>query len=38
VQDQEALVADTTRTWSDKREEWENREQDIKAVLSSTTP
>jgi HK97 family phage major capsid protein len=34
VQDQEQLVADESRTWSEKREEWENREQDIKAVLS----
>lgn len=31
--DQKSLVEDTSRNWSEKREEYDNREADIKAVL-----
>lgn len=33
LEDQKALVLDESRPWSDKREEYENREKDIAAVL-----
>lgn len=32
VDDQKALVLDESRTWADKRDEYENRDKDIKAV------
>lgn len=33
LHDQKALVEDESRTWAEKREEYDNREADIKAVL-----
>lgn len=33
LEDQKTLVLDESRPWSEKRQEWENREADIKAVL-----
>lgn len=35
--DQKALVEDTSRNWSEKREEYDAREKDIKAVLEQHT-
>jgi hypothetical protein len=33
LEDQKALVEDTTRNWSEKRDEYDKREADIKSVL-----
>ena len=37
LEDQRTLVLDESRPWSEKRQEWENREADIKAVLEQHT-